>query len=108
MLIFLIIEEMDIDFLCASFKNKVTFFENEEYLKLKENYYKLQTEFEFDDDFYQTGLERYEKYLYNISWEERIDIEQAIYKYINTSSYFEAFQTMKYIDTEIMKFLGEI
>lgn len=106
--IFFIIEEMDIDSLCESFKNKITFFDNGEYLKLKENYYKLQIEFEFDDDFYQTGLERYEKYLYNISWEERIDIEQAIYKYINTSNYFEAFQTMKYIDTEIMKFLGEI
>ena len=41
MLIFLIIKEMDIDFLCASFKNKVTFFDNEEYLKLKETAQKI-------------------------------------------------------------------
>ena len=99
---------MDIESLCKSFNNKVSFFENEEYSQLQDNYYKIQNDVDFTDEFYERGIERYTRYLYYIVWEERIDIEQAIYKYINTSSYFEAFQTMKYIDTEIMKFLGEI
>ena len=99
---------MDIESLCESFNKKVSFFENEEYFALKDNYNLLQTNFNFDKDFYEKGLKRYEKYLYHIVFEDIIYIEQAIYKYINSNNYSEAFQAMKYIDTEIMKVLGEI
>lgn len=100
---------MDIDSLCDSFNNKVSFFENEEYQILKENYNKLQTDFDFTIEFYEEGVKRYRKYLYNIScWGDRTDIEEHIYKYMNCNADFEAYKAMKYIDTELMKFLGEI
>ena len=99
--------KMDIESLCQSLIKKVSFFENEEYVLLKENYHKLQTNSKFNDEFYENGIKRYERYLYNIVWEDRIDIENAIYQYINCKNYSEAYQAMKYVDTELLKCLGE-
>jgi hypothetical protein len=56
---------------------------------------------------FQSTKERYLRYLKNIiNWEERSDIEEAIYRFINSDDMVLCTKLKIYIDTELYKYIS--
>jgi hypothetical protein len=95
---------MDLDDLCDSLQSFNPFAEDNEYFELMTS--NLLSHKDMPLENYQKIEERYRRYLQGVSdWGEHCDIEDSIYKYLNSSNYIEKFYLSEYVDINIIKII---
>jgi hypothetical protein len=89
------------DNLCCLFQNLNTIDSIDEYFLLAESFFFIKNNHKLDESRHSKTKERYLRYLRQICWDERPDIEEAIYRFLNSYNYIDSLNNLRYIDVEI-------